>query len=264
MHQAICYTSYGQDPFEAMAFDEYLLGRTLSCPELIAVHLYTWSRGTITFGLNQRVRKAVDHSRLGGTLLIRRITGGRALYHEPSELTYAIAASDIALLGRDDSPSGGGVGKRIAEGLSAFLKDQGILTEYVRQTSGGSNRPDYFHTAPCFDSRARHELVTAGHKIVASAQRRIGPVMLQHGAIKLAGVARHPALNTDLEEVDRIPVMPSNRFESLVSSFVKTVGSCLRVQIRFDELTAGQTREVSEAARLLRKNALDKRIIVKQ
>ncbi|MBU8934257.1 MAG: hypothetical protein KOO62_09650 [candidate division Zixibacteria bacterium] len=264
MLSAVCYTDYGQDPYEAMAFDEWLLSRVLSEPDLVAIRLYTWERGTITFGLNQRLEKAVDRSRLGETPLIRRITGGRALYHEPSELTYAIAARAVILEGEESGRSVDRAVRQIAEALSSFLGHQDIESEYVRQSSARSVRPDYFHTAPCFDSRARYELVTGDRKIVASAQRRLGPAMLQHGAIKLAGIARHPALEAKVKQIDQFPRLSAKRFSSLVSSFVGTVGTALGVRIDLVELTTGQKDAISRATEYVRKNALSRRNIVKQ
>ena len=41
--------------------------------------------------MNQRDETALDFTKLNGINPIRRITGGRAIYHDPSELTYSIA-----------------------------------------------------------------------------------------------------------------------------------------------------------------------------
>ena len=97
MLNARCYSQYGCDPYENMAADEWLMEQAFSRPGYVALRLYTWNAGAITFGYNQDVDRAVDYSALNGTPLIRRITGGRALYHDPSELTYAIVVNTTGL-----------------------------------------------------------------------------------------------------------------------------------------------------------------------
>ncbi len=162
------------------------------CP--LWLRLYTWRPGAITFGRNQREDATLDWKQVGGTPVIRRVTGGRALYHDKSELTYAVAADLGALEGTVLGGSIAQTGQVISEALVMFLQARGLESQYMRHSSSDNARPDFFHKAPCFASHARHEIKSAAGKVVASAQRRVGRALLQHGAIKIGGVVRHPAL----------------------------------------------------------------------
>jgi len=93
MQQYYFYRHCAADPFFNTAFDEMMLDFVLGRPDVILLRLYTWMPGTITIGLNQEMERALDVSRLGNTPLIRRVTGGRAVYHDPTELTYAVAVN---------------------------------------------------------------------------------------------------------------------------------------------------------------------------
>ncbi|MCK4573421.1 MAG: hypothetical protein KAU36_03575, partial [candidate division Zixibacteria bacterium] len=93
MRKILFHNHFAAGPHFNMAFDEWLFARACESPGSIMLRLYSWRPGAITFGFNQKEQTAVDCERLNGTPLIRRVTGGRALYHDPSELTYAIAVN---------------------------------------------------------------------------------------------------------------------------------------------------------------------------
>jgi len=87
------YTHFDSEPCFNMAFDSRMLTFVRLNPGMVLLRLYTWAIPTITIGLNQITERAVDMRQLGRTPLIRRVTGGRAVFHDCSELTYAIAAN---------------------------------------------------------------------------------------------------------------------------------------------------------------------------
>ncbi len=250
------YSHFAFDPFLNMAIDETLFRIALDTPGYVALRLYTWRPGAITFGLNQRRDRAVDQAALGDTTLIRRVTGGRALYHDGSELTYAVVVNTD---GPDDARLGGSVAQssaRIAEALTGFLARLGTESQYLRHTVQADKRPSFFHTAPCFASVARHEIVAGQRKVVASAQRRIGPALLQHGSIKIDGVAYHPALDG--------PVCPENRrsdlhpltaqkFREYATVFAGEVGKALGLEIVVSELS-----ETERAIAAVRRGTVEK------
>ncbi|PWB75470.1 hypothetical protein C3F09_02430 [candidate division GN15 bacterium] len=193
-HVARCFITHGGEPHFNMAFDEWLFEQALHDASFVAMRMYSWRPGGITIGLNQRAETALNWQAVGETAVIRRVTGGRALYHDPSELTYAV------ILGADVTRklSAGGSTQKVsavlADGLADFLARQGIGAEFVRRSSPLDRRPVAGQTAPCFASSARYELVSDGRKVVASAQRHIGETILQHGSIKTHGVVPHSAL----------------------------------------------------------------------
>ncbi|HOP07961.1 MAG TPA: hypothetical protein PLF13_11800 [candidate division Zixibacteria bacterium] len=223
MSEYLFFSHYGADPYFNMAFDEYLFSRASKNPGSIYLRLYTWRPGALTFGRNQRLEKAFNHSALGDTPAIRRITGGRALYHDPSELTYCITVNQDASIPSVLENTGAKLGDRIAEGLVAFLLEAGIDSDYVRQSSKRHADRNFFHTAPCFASRARSEIVATSGKIVASAAYRSGSTILQHGSIKIGGIVSHPAL-TGVGDGSKSKVVTSAEFASAAERFRQCLG----------------------------------------
>jgi lipoate-protein ligase A len=111
---------------------------------------------------------------------VRRPTGGRAVLHW-NELTYSV-------LCRGDDPRIGGGGvteayRRISECLVAGLREAGVAAELVRAESPAMKPVGETVTSPCFSSAARYEVAIGGRKLVGSAQRRMGDMLLQHGSL---------------------------------------------------------------------------------
>jgi lipoate-protein ligase A len=142
------------------------------------LRLYSWSPWTISLGHNQS-DDGVDSDALAraGYGLVRRPTGGRAVFHA-DELTYAVAMPS----------SGAGVHEtyaRISEALRAGLADVGAHVEFERSQPDFRTHYDQEDSESCFSASALNELVWNGRKLVGSAQRRYGPVLLQHGSLLL-------------------------------------------------------------------------------
>jgi len=227
MMKCCLYRHFAADPFFNMAFDECMLESVLRRPGLILLRLYTWREGAITFGCNQEIERAVCRSRLGGTSLIRRVTGGRAVYHDISELTYAVAVNTETDELRKWAGSVTSIYLRLAEGLQAYLDSTGIATKLVRRSS--DQRALSVNTAciPCFGSAARYELLANGTKVVASAQRQVAGALLQHGSIKLDGVAAHPALPGGSISDAQPQLLTKSRFDGLAGRFGSALGRVL-------------------------------------
>jgi len=267
MVKASCYTHFAFSPYKNMAVDEYLFQQALDRPGSVTLRLYTWSPGAITFGLNQKLEKAVDHDALNGCTLIRRVTGGRALYHDPSELTYAVIVNTD---GVGDERMAGSVSRTsavIAEGLTRYLARLGMASQYLRHTRQDDKRPSFFHTAPCFASVARHEIVSDDRKIVASAQRRLGTTLLQHGSIKIRGVAYHPALDgpgCPADRADGLHPVTAQEFQVFSEEFFAELGQFLTLECEPCTLSEEAEKAVEERAVEVEKKALARRDITKQ
>lgn len=190
----ICFWHHAADPFFNMAFDDAMLEQVLRRPQVILLRLYTWNQGTITIGVNQKPEKAVLADRLGGTPVIRRSTGGRAVYHDVSELTYSVALNAGSAFPRAGGKSLSVIYLKLADGLKLFLEGLGISTQVVRRSGADAREAVHRSVKSCFASTARYELIAGNLKVLASAQRRIGAGVLQHGSIKLHGALPHPAL----------------------------------------------------------------------
>lgn len=260
--QATGFVHTQSDPFFNMAFDEAMLAHVMTHPETALVRFYTWKPGTITFGFNQDEARAYDHRRIGETPVIRRITGGRAIYHDPGEITYAFAV-DTA---HDDATMFGQTIKAsslvLAEVLRQFVQAAGRSAELVERSSPENARPDFFHTAPCFVSKARFELMSGAQKVVASAQVRKGTCLLQHGSIKLNGVVGHPALGGNQSDLHRnVNYLPENElsaaFETLSDVFARHLG----VRVERSDSSHPVEKMAQDRRVMVQKKACERRVI---
>jgi lipoate-protein ligase A len=164
-----------------MAIDEALaLGRRAdtSPPTL---RFFAWEPPTVSLGFGQPLGDDVDLNacRRLGVGIVRRPTGGSAIYHDgpERELTYSVAAS------ADDL--GGVTGlletyRWIGRALLAGLQSMGASAEMIAVAGGEDPTPAF-----CFARTGSYEIEVGGKKLVGSAQRRRGTTFLQHGSVML-------------------------------------------------------------------------------
>lgn len=141
------------------------------------LRLYSWSPWTLSLGHNQD-ETDVDMAALAaaGFEIVRRPTGGRAVLHA-EELTYAVAMP----------ASGAGVHAtyaRISEAIRHGLSATGATDiEFARTQPDFRTHYENDDASSCFSASALNELTWHGRKLVGSAQRRYGSVLLQHGSL---------------------------------------------------------------------------------
>ena len=161
-----------------MAVDEALLNCYGHPPGLPVFRIYNWSPHAISLGYSQDPSKCLDleRCRRDGVDIVRRLTGGRAVYHD-SEVTYSI----VVHADRKELRSILGSFRYFSAGFLAAFEDLGIRAEIRR----ASSRPPRGREGRvvCFSSVSRYEIVAGGRKILGSAQRRRDGVILQQGSI---------------------------------------------------------------------------------
>ena len=134
--------------------------------------------------------------------LVRRPTGGRAVLHA-HELTYSVVT-------------------RIPQGLTIhdlYREIHTILMSALSKICGDGlefeksqpNFRDFYKSSEmsvsCFASSARYEVAWQGKKLIGSAQRLFGDVLLQHGSILLGSgheILAYLAKNKDEAACDRL------------------------------------------------------------
>ena len=263
MKPALFYTHEAADPYFNMAFDEWMLSRVLEEPGLVCLRLYRWRPGAITFGYNQRQETALDFSRLGETPVIRRLTGGRAIYHDPDEFTYAVAFNSAGLKNDRLVGSLSASSHALAGALAYFLKRLGLEADFVRQSARENARPEFFHKAPCFASRAKYELIVENRKIIASAQKRLGTSLLQHGSIKLNGVVSHPALDDGVTGQGLSEQLIVNKdFNETAEIFGEVLASFLNLTPVAADISPQEMEEVKSRRTAIKKNSLNQRQVL--
>lgn len=266
MNKAIFYSQAECDPYYNMACDEWMFQQVIQHPEKLYLRLYDWAEATITFGVNQQQARALDFSQVNSTPVIRRITGGRALYHDRSELTYSIAVNLDGWAGQPWAQTPSHLFRVVAEALTQFAAAMGKPADYCRTSAPLNSRSSFFHRAACFASHARYEIVADNRKIVASAARRHGQAVLQHGAIKLAGVASHPALH-GLEvvgaaySVDSQPISEEARLHAR-GLFHEIMARCLAVDVAVGTFSHAELTEQDELAIAVKQSPLEPRFFL--
>jgi lipoyl(octanoyl) transferase len=179
-------TGPGNASFQ-MALDEVLLRAFSTGNGSPVFRVYEWSFPAITVGYAQRSDGLIDLKRCDedGVAVVRRLTGGRALYHH-HDLGYAV-------IGSADDPVFGGtildtyraINRVIAEAFSS-CGIEGVAEE----SSPDRHVPvGLAMKAPCFAAPTKFELTFGGYKIAGSAQRRFRNVFLQQGSISLGSGA---------------------------------------------------------------------------
>jgi lipoate-protein ligase A len=189
------YVTGAGEPFWNMAFDEWMFERVCrrkdSCGALL--RLYSWESAAITIGYNQNLSTTVDLSLLEDDIpIIRRVTGGRAIYHDPTELTFSLML-DIEIL-----PEGGRslskANERISRAVTDFLGRVGINAAWSERSDRSYSGRPAGHLKSCFGSVSKYEVLAGRHKIAGGAQRRIGTGLIHQGSIKLNGISDCPAI----------------------------------------------------------------------
>jgi lipoate-protein ligase A len=164
-----------------MAIDEALWRGRREGTSSPTVRFFAWEPPTVSLGYGQPVSRDVDLEacRRLGVGLVRRPTGGSAIYHDgpERELTYCVTA------GTDDLGTSADLLETyhwIARALVRGLRTLGAQAEIVAVADGGGPIPAF-----CFARSGSYEIEIGGRKLVGSAQRRHGRHLLQHGSVLL-------------------------------------------------------------------------------
>jgi len=176
----------GRSGAENMAIDQALLEEADRTGRAF-LRLYRFDPRCISFGRNEPARERYDRDAIArlGCDVVRRPTGGRAVWHE-HEVTYAVAAP-ITAFGGDPrrgaaccAPTYRAIHQRFAAALRRLGADPVLASN--RPTVRPSDRP-----ASCFAAPVGGEVLVHGRKVIGSAQVRQGRAFLQHGSILLDG-----------------------------------------------------------------------------
>jgi lipoate-protein ligase A len=158
----------------------------MSLDEALLVHadrptmrLYHWAPPALSLGYFQDWQ-VIAGKLPAGMPVVRRITGGGAIWHE-HEVTYSL----VGRLGEHGLPT---TTKAIYPGLHRAVLDA-LATRGARLDLQGETVGDrrYTEDPRCFASPAADDLIHhAGGKVLGSAARARGTQVLVHGSLKLA------------------------------------------------------------------------------
>lgn len=161
-----------------MGCDEWLL-ETSGERQGPVLRFFGWDPPTLSIGRAQPLDRHVDleRCRRKGVPVIRRMTGGKAVYHD-RELTYSIIGSSGCF------PFDGNLlssYRIIALGFLKAFRGMGIDVRMAEPRPGSSGGA----VTSCFAQPSAYEILAADRKILGSAQKRTRNGVLQHGSLLL-------------------------------------------------------------------------------
>ena len=233
-----------QDAALNMAIDEAVLLRHLEGQAPPTLRVFRWSQPSISLGRFQQVEQEilVDHCEQQGIALVRRPTGGRAVYHR-DEFTYSFVSSKAYGI-----PAGIVASYAyLAQGLVAALDCLGVPAEL------SEGRVSKQPSAACFASSTQADLTSGGFKLIGSAQVWKDDALLQQGSLPLDDrsaefysllrfpdeVARAEALAQYREKTTPLHTFaPHAAWDEVAQAFRVGFGSALQADFQPAELTA--------------------------
>lgn len=173
-----------------MQCDEYLLDSFMNHSiDFPVLRVYGWSELTLSLGANQKTDSLKNE--FPNCPSVKRLTGGMAVLHDTSELTYSVVLD-----------AGNAFKKtyyEIGEALIFFLVELGLKASY-----GYSSEKNYFKQFNCFDSETPADIVVNDIKIIGSAQYRKKSYILQHGSIKLDLISKFTGNNIEFSDARKL------------------------------------------------------------
>lgn len=160
--------------FMNMALDEAILTARAINREPNTLRIYQWKPSAVSIGKNQQPENEVhlDNCRRLGVSVVRRITGGGAVFHDAKdEVTYSIIAKTEDLHMKDPINAY----SKVYAGITDALRILGVTADF---NSG--------------DAKNCPNLTVKNKKISGSSQARKRETILQHGTL---------LLNVDLEKM---------------------------------------------------------------
>jgi lipoyl(octanoyl) transferase len=241
-----------------MGLDHYLAS-TFTADQALILRFYGWNPFCLSLGFHQQatiVRQSLLQQ--AGFDLVRRPTGGRAIFHA-DELTYSVIAGRTFLPPRKLYEF---VHTMLCKALISLGYD--VKTEPVQapvQAPVQSLRQATAADFACFTRSAYSEIQFQGRKLVGSAQRIYSRSILQHGSILMGD--RHEQLtgfiecsaterNRLLDEI-RNKTITLNRIKSLdlsiekiIHSIIKQLELSLSISINFNDITTAEIQATRE------------------
>jgi lipoate-protein ligase A len=203
-----------------MAIDEAILCSRIQGKASNTIRFYRWNPSAVSIGRFQNVQNEVnlENCKKYGVNVVRRITGGGAVYHDTQdEITYSVIVGR-ADLGAEDVKA---AYNKICNGLTNALDLLGVKADF--NPGDPKNCPN---------------IAVNGRKISGSAQSFKGGVVLQHGTLllsvdleKMFTYLRVPWAKTCMEIV--------NVAERKITSLKKELGTEIGIEHAYATLVKG-------------------------
>ena len=161
-----------------MAIDEAIFRDTIKNKKPPTLRFFGWCPAAVSIGYFQELKNEIhfNRCRLSGVDIVRRMTGGKAVYHS-DEITYSLTAGNSDKLFPDNII---GTYEKISLCLARGLSLLGINAQLAKAVAPSKEQDK---TSCCFSVPSGNELLVAGRKICGSAQMRTHGGFLQHGSL---------------------------------------------------------------------------------
>ena len=191
-----------------MAADETLLRSAVD--GIASLRFYGWTTATLSLGYFQPCALRLSDPQLAHLPWVRRPSGGATLVHH-HELTYSLALPP---------------GSHWQARQPWLLRMHRIITDALHEL-GLTGRIEAVGELPsrhgdflCFQQYTTGDLLSAGKKVVGSAQRKYRQALMQHGSILFAQSEHTPAL-AGIRETTGISLTASQMQEAVVDAFAR-------------------------------------------
>jgi lipoate-protein ligase A len=212
-----------------MAVDEALL----LGGERATLRLYGWRPHAVSLGYFQRAADFADLP--ADTPVVRRLTGGGAIYHG-AEITFALTL-DAELLPADIAASY----RLLHDAAVRALAAHGIASERLHAGLPQHSRP---RERWCFAIPGKDDIVTPRGKLLGSAQRRIQrprPRVLHHGSL----VVQRPAATPFVAAIADATAADPATVAALQQTLAQQLAAVLQLELRPGSLHRDE-RELAE------------------
>ncbi len=254
--------SYDTGPVQ-LATSEAVLDAVRSGLAPPTLRFYSWSEPVVILGVGQAGSDLdLAACEAHGCRVLRRISGGTAVYHDTDELSFEITVPAGHRFGPPDVRL---AYARFAEILSDSLARIGVATRVVEAAEATTRSSEPLLRPACFAALSPYELLASDRKLVGLAQVRRGGATIQHGAIyrrfdveKLSRVLTAPSVElaerrrialadrvTDLETAMGRPVDLREVADAIRTAFAEATGQ----PVEAGELTEAERGESSRLAR---------------
>lgn len=172
-------SGYG-DPHWNMAFDKTLLESYLPEESKPVFRVYQWDKPAISLGRFQDAKEILnlDNCCKDNILIVKRITGGGAIYHSREELTYSLVCAANFFRASSVKESY----QKITDFILKTYRSLGFFAQYAKDYQKSKKRLGAVSDF-CFSGWQDYDILIEGKKIGGNAQKRKRAVIFQHGSI---------------------------------------------------------------------------------
>lgn len=229
---------------ENMAIDEALFRCFDPASSRPVLRLYGWQPPALSLGRFQKAGDDLDldRCRADNLMVVRRITGGGAIYHS-DELTYSLVC------GPSQIPAATSV-KESFRVLTSFLlglyRALGLQAAYAADLAPAGTRLGE-RTPLCFAGKESYDILVNGRKLGGNAQRRSREIIFQHGSIPLQNRVQQGLgyLRTKPQGIEQASTCLAEQgmtadFDQLQQTLVAQFQAQLGASLQADDLTADE------------------------